>query len=135
MSANDGRLEAHELLGMRISAPLVFLSGCETGIGGAWSTRFDTGEDYAALAQTLLYAGARNVVATLWRIDDDGAAEFARYFYEALRGAGYPEAIAEAQRLLIRNPKYRSPYYWAAYQVSGGGLATAANVAAGSDKR
>lgn len=135
MAANNGRLEAHELLGLRIAAPLVFLSGCETAIGGAWSTRFDTGEDYAALAQTLLYAGARNVVATLWRIDDVGGAEFARHFYEALRAKGYAEAIAEAQRKLIQNPKYRSPYYWAAYQVSGGGQGNAANSAATSDKQ
>jgi CHAT domain-containing protein len=135
VAANNGRLEAHELLGMRISSPLVFLSGCETAIGGAWSTRFDSGEDYAALAQTLLYAGARNVVATLWRIDDDGAAEFATAFYEALRGDGFAEALAEAQRSFIQNPKYRSPYYWAAYQVSGGGFTSAANTAAVSDKR
>jgi CHAT domain-containing protein len=135
VAADNGRLEAHELLGMRIAAPLVFLSGCETAIGGAWSTRFDTGEDYAALAQTLLYAGARNVVATLWRIDDVGAAEFAAEFYKALRGSGYAEAMAEAQRKLIQNPKYRSPYYWAAYQVSGSGLGIGANVAAASVKR
>jgi CHAT domain-containing protein len=133
--ADNGRLEAHELLGMRISAPLVFLSGCETAMGGAWSTRFDTGEDYAALAQTLLYAGAGNVVATLWRIDDVSAAEFARHFYEALRLMGFAESIAHAQRKLIQNPTYRSPYYWAAYQVSGAGSATAANAAAVSDKQ
>jgi CHAT domain-containing protein len=135
-SSDNGRLEAHELLGLRIDASLVFLSGCETAIGGAWSTRFDAGEDYAALAQTFLYAGARNVVATLWRIDDVGAAEFARHFYEALGGAGYAEAIARAQRRMIADPRYRSPYFWAAFQVSGGGQAPpAANPAAVSDKR
>ena len=134
-SRDDGWLEAHELLGMRIAAPLVFLSGCETAIGGAWATRFDTGEDYSALAQTLLYAGARNVVATLWRIDDDGAAQFAAAFYGALRGDGYAEAIAAAQRKLIQDPRYRSPYYWAAYQVSGGGWTPGANTTAVSDKR
>jgi CHAT domain-containing protein len=121
VSIDNGRLEAHELLGLRIDAALVFLSGCETAIGGSWATRFDSGEDYAAIAQTLLYAGARNVVATLWRIDDDGAAEFAKLFYEALRGGGYAEAIATAQRKLLADPKYRSPYFWAAYQVMGGG--------------
>lgn len=133
-SANNGRLEAHELLGLRIDAPLVFLSGCETAVGGSWSTRYDSGEDYAALAQTFLYAGARNVVATLWRIDDDGAAEFARHFYEGLTESGYPEALAKAQRRMIADSRYRSPYYWAAYQVSGGGQGTPANGASLSDK-
>jgi CHAT domain-containing protein len=85
----------------------------------------------------LLYAGARNVIATLWRIDDVAAAEFAKHFYEAARGAGYAEAIAEAQRKLMDDSRYRSPYFWAAYQVSGSGLAepTGARGEAVSDKR
>jgi hypothetical protein len=69
---DDGRFELHELLGMAVSSPLVFLSGCETGLGPAGSTSFARGEDYATLAQAVLYAGARNVVATLWRVEDDG---------------------------------------------------------------
>jgi CHAT domain-containing protein len=132
----DSRLEVHELLGMRIHSPLVFLSGCETALGGAWSTRFDTGEDYTTLAQTLLYAGAGNVVATLWRIDDTGAADFASRFYASLRDGAAPEALANAQRAMLADPRYRSPYYWAAYQTSGSGLPlNRANSQPLSDKR
>ena len=40
---DDGRLEVHELLGLRITAPFVFLSGCETGVGASWSTQFAQG--------------------------------------------------------------------------------------------
>ena len=53
---DDGRLEVHELLRLRIRSPLVFLSGCETGVGAAWSNQFARGEDYATLAQAFLYA-------------------------------------------------------------------------------
>src|SRR4051794_4635784 len=66
---NNGRLEVHELLDLHFRSPLVFLSGCETGLGAAWSTQFEAGQDYTTIAQALLFAGARNVVATLWRID------------------------------------------------------------------
>jgi CHAT domain-containing protein len=121
-AANNGRLEVHELLGAQLHAFLVFLSGCETALGTAWSTQFDTGEDYATLGQAFLLAGVPNVVATLWRIDDVGAAEFARRFYEVAGDREYPEAIAEAQRRLMADARYRSPYYWAAYQVSGSGV-------------
>jgi CHAT domain-containing protein len=132
---DDGRLELHELLGLRLNATLVFLSGCETAVGGAWSTRFDTGEDYATIGQTFLFAGAQNVVATLWRIDDVGAAEFAKRFYEA-RSGDYVAAIATAQRQMINDARYGSPYYWAAYQVSGSGLVRGgAKPGAVSDKR
>jgi CHAT domain-containing protein/tetratricopeptide (TPR) repeat protein len=120
-SEDDGRLEVHELLGLRINAPLVFLSGCETGVGAAWSTQFARGEDYATLAQAFLYAGSRTVMATLWRIEDEGAAAFAGRFYAHLALGAPAEALAAAQRELLKSSRYGSPYYWAAYQVSGSG--------------
>ena len=98
VSDDNGRLEVHELLDLRFQSPLVFLSGCETGLGASWSTQFEKGQDYTTIAQALLFAGARNVVATLWRIDDDGAAEFASRFYSARQTLGAPEALARAQR-------------------------------------
>ena len=117
--ADDGRLEVHELLGIRIRSTLVFLSGCETGVGAAWSTSFRQGEDYTTLAQAFLYAGARTVVASLWRIEDDAAAEFAGHFYEALRQSDAAEALAIAQRTMIRLERFATPYDWAAYQITG----------------
>ena len=86
--ADDGRLEVHELLAMRIHAPLVFLSGCETGVASSWSTEFSSGEDYSTLAQGFMYAGAQSVIATLWRIEDEGAAALAERFYANLKGDG-----------------------------------------------
>ncbi|HEX9165473.1 MAG TPA: CHAT domain-containing protein [Gemmatimonadales bacterium] len=118
---DDGRLEVHELLGFRVTADLVYLSGCETARGSAWLTEFERGEDYVTLGQAFLYAGAGNVVATLWRVDDPGAAAFARKFYEALKKSDPVEALATAQRGMLREPEHRAPYYWAAYQVSGAG--------------
>lgn len=120
-ASDDGRLEVHELLTLRSATPLVFLSGCETGLGSGWSTGFDARDDYATLAQAFLYSGVETVVATLWRIEDDGAAEFARHFYHHLRSVAPPEAVAAAQRDLRRSGPYAHPYYWAGYTVSGGG--------------
>jgi CHAT domain-containing protein/tetratricopeptide (TPR) repeat protein len=118
---NDGRLELHELLGFRVNSALVFLSGCETGVGRAWSTDYARGEDYATLGQAFLFSGARAVIATLWRIDDRGAAEFASRFYRHLRNKAPPEALATAQREMRHARPFEAPYYWAAYQVSGSG--------------
>jgi CHAT domain-containing protein len=118
---DDGRMEAHEVLTMTVRSRLVFLSGCETALGPSWSTSFERTEDYVTLAQAFLFAGARNVVATLWRIEDRSAAALAGSFYRSLRGSSPAEALAEAQRTLIRTGAYRRPYYWAAYVVSGSG--------------
>lgn len=119
--ANDGRLEVHEILDLPVRSQLVFLSGCETGTGAAWSTSFAPGDDYATLAEAFLYAGARNVVATLWRIDDRGAAEFASAFYRGLESRGPVNALAAAQRAMLASREFASPYYWAAYVISGDG--------------
>jgi CHAT domain-containing protein len=122
MPDDDGRLETHEVLGMSVRTPLVFLSGCETALGPAWGTTFERSDDYVTLAQAFLFAGAQNVVATLWRIDDRSAAALAGRFSRALTTTSPAEALATAQRELIRGATYRDPYYWAAYVVSGSGL-------------
>jgi CHAT domain-containing protein len=128
-ATDDGRLEVHEVLGLVIRSPLVFLSGCETGLGAAWSTSFNRAEDYATLAQAFLYAGARNVVATLWRVADESSAEFAEYFYAHLGSSAAPEALAAAQRRMLSDARRGAPYHWASYQVSGDGSAMTADAA------
>ena len=120
-SSNDGRLSVHEIIAMRTASPLVFLSGCETALGTAWSTDFAKGEDYATLSQALLYSGAGGVIATLWRINDASAAVFARHFYRSLRTLPPEEALAAAQQNMLIDARYRAPYFWAAYQLAGSG--------------
>jgi CHAT domain-containing protein len=121
-SADNGRLEVHELLPLFVASPLVFLSGCETGVGEAWSSRYARAADHATLEQAFLYAGAGTVVATRWRIEDQSAAALADGFYAHLAGGDAAEALAAAQRDLIRTGRYGAPHYWAAYAVSGAGV-------------
>jgi len=116
---DDGRLEVHEVLGLEIQSPLVFLSGCETGLGPGASRRYSPGEDYATLAAAFLAAGARQVVATLWAIPDTGAAVFASRFYRELERTGTAEALASAQRALLGEQRFSHPYYWAGYRLAG----------------
>lgn len=118
----DGRLEVHEILRAKVDASLVFLSGCETALGPGWSTSFGRGEEYATLAQAILHAGAENVLATLWRIDDPSAAVFARHFYSELGGGAPPvQALAVAQRAMLRESEFQRPFHWAAYRLMGTG--------------
>lgn len=118
-SADDGRLEVHEVLGLGIRNPLVFLSGCETGLGPGGSLRHAPGEDYATLAAAFLAAGASQVVSTLWAIPDTGAAVFTAGFYAELDRGAPAEALAAAQRALLAGGRFRHPYYWAGYRLAG----------------
>lgn len=118
-TGDDGRLEVHEILGLRTSSPLVFLSGCETGLSAAGQDPFSRGTDEGSLSQALLVAGAARVVATLWRVADAGAAELAERFYRRLRTGITPdEALAGAQREMI---PARVGFTWAAYGISAAG--------------
>ena len=119
--AADGRLEVHEILGLRVRSPLVFLSACETGLGTAGSTGFAQGEDFATLARAFLYAGAQNVIATLWRVDDQGAATFSAEYYRRLAAEGPVGALVGAQRTMLADPRFGTPYYWAGYTLAGDG--------------
>ena len=115
----DGRLEVHEILGLSTTSPLVFLSGCETGLGAAGADPFAQDADEGSLSQALLVAGVEQVVATLWRVSDAGAAELAERFYGRLQSGATPEeALALAQRGMI---PARAGYTWAAYTISGAG--------------
>src|SRR4029077_11054881 len=83
--ASDGKLEVHEILALTTRSPLVFLSGCETGLVSGAEGQIIQGSDESSLAQAFLIAGAQNVVATLWRVDDASAVRVAGSFYRHLR--------------------------------------------------
>jgi CHAT domain-containing protein len=115
----DGRLEAHEVLTMRVDAPLVYLSGCETGVGPTSFAASSGGAEYLSLAQVFLYAGAGGVVATSWSIPDRGSVPVVEAFYRHFRVGGPLAALAQAQRDVLRDPAHRHPYYWAGHVYSG----------------
>jgi hypothetical protein len=94
---------------------------CETGIDWKWSLDPVRGSGEPTLAQAFLAAGASYVIATLWRIDDVGASMLAEGFYARLSRVAVAEALAAAQRDLLHDPRYASPYYWAGFTLSGGG--------------
>jgi CHAT domain-containing protein len=118
---DDGRLELHEVLGLSVRSPLVFLSGCETGTASEWTDDPVKGTAELTLAQAFLSAGAANVILTLWRIDDAGAGEFAKTFYAALSRLGIDDALSETQRRMATDARYSNPYYWAGYVLTGPG--------------
>lgn len=119
MGGGDGRLEVHEILGLAVRSPFVFFSGCETGASREWTRDALLGAGEMGLAQATLAAGAQDVVSTLWRIDDAGAAVFADLFYGSFGRADATHALAQAQRAMLADSRYGSPYYWAGYTLSG----------------
>jgi CHAT domain-containing protein/tetratricopeptide (TPR) repeat protein len=113
--AEDAYLRASGVAGMRLSARLAVLSGCESA--GATTL---AGEGALGLASAFLCSGTSSVVATLWPVEDRVAALFVAEFYSALyRGRSVAGAVAEAQRVLRARPDTANPRAWAAFIASG----------------
>jgi CHAT domain-containing protein/Tfp pilus assembly protein PilF len=100
---DDGILTAEALAGLQLSRlDLVVLSACETGLGDVAG-----GEGAFGLQRAFHIAGARNVVASLWRVDDEATAALMALFYRKLwqEGKLAPQALKEAQLALYRHPE------------------------------
>jgi CHAT domain-containing protein len=79
------------------------------------------GEGLVGIVRGFMYAGARRVVASLWKVDDDATGEMMKRFYRGMLAEGRSPAAAlrEAQVGLWRQDRWRPPYYWAAFLLQG----------------
>lgn len=117
---NDGRLELHEIITMKLHARLVTLSACETALGEGYFTQTPAGDEFVGMTRAFLSAGGDNVLASLWAVNDESTRVLMVRFYRHLLESGPAEALAQAQRELRQSePRYRDPYYWAAFVMVG----------------
>jgi CHAT domain-containing protein/Tfp pilus assembly protein PilF len=137
---DDGILTALEVTELDLSAvELAVLSACETGLGQTAG-----GEGVLGLQRAFQVAGAKSVIASLWRVDDDATRALMDRFYEYLwqKKLSKLEALRQAQLALLRQGRKRGPgelvpldptakaqakpleartppLYWAAFVLSG----------------
>lgn len=115
----DQTIEVPELYALHMSPQLIVLSACETGIG-----RVQKGEGAMSLSRGFQYAGSRNILFTLWQVNDQTTAHWMQLFYENLSQNGnafqsqYEAKIAYLSDASIPNAK-KSPYYWSAFTYFG----------------
>jgi CHAT domain-containing protein len=110
----DGHLTALDCFDLELDCALVTLSACESGRGVV-----DAGDEQIGLPRAFLYAGARAVVHSLWRIDDRVTQTLMQHFYSELRaGQGRGAALRSAQ-LACLDSDNRHPFFWAALVLTG----------------
>ncbi|HSY49757.1 MAG TPA: CHAT domain-containing tetratricopeptide repeat protein [Thermoanaerobaculia bacterium] len=118
--ARDGdsyKLYARDIIKHPLSARLVTISSCH-GAG----TRAYTGEGLVGLAWAFLHAGARQVIAALWDVNDNATPKMMDDLYAGI-GAGHdpPTALRDAKLKLIRGGTvFRQPRYWAPFVLYSG---------------
>jgi CHAT domain-containing protein len=92
---------------------LLTLSACQTALGNERAA--------LGLAGVAVKAGVKSVVATLWYVDDEATSIAIREFYRQLMKPGMSKAMAlqRTQRMLIANPRFWQPLYWAPFLLIG----------------
>lgn len=112
----NGFLQLHDIYKLDLSANLIVLSACRTGLG-----KDIRGEGLVGLTQGFFHSGANSMVSTLWTVDDRASAELMKHFYSGMLKQGLTPATAlrEAKLKLWQERRWQSPYYWAGFVLQG----------------
>jgi CHAT domain-containing protein len=117
----DGLLTAEEVSALRLDATeLVVLSGCDTARGAE-----QAGEGLLGLRRAFQAAGARQVVSSLWPVDDAATQQWMLGFYQARlqRGAAVAQAVRQASAAELRRRRAAAasthPFHWGGFVASG----------------
>ncbi len=117
-SVNDGNIYSGDIYNLKVQAELVCLSACETGLG-----RIEKGEGIVGLSRALLYAGAQNLLVSLWQVADQSTSQLMIEFYRQHlffdHLSDFNLALREAKKTLIRSENYNEPYFWAPFILVG----------------
>ena len=109
----DGWLTARDAYTLDLSAGLVTLSACETGVSAV-----APGDELIGLVRGFFYAGAPSLLLSLWTVDDEATAELMADFYKHLIAGARPAAALRAAQL--RQMRARPhPFFWSPFVLTG----------------
>ena len=114
----DAELRSSELASKQIAnAKLVVLSACETAI-----EKVNKSEGSIGAARTFLALGSPAVVASGWEVDSRSTADLMITFHKnrTQKNLSSIAALRDAQLEMLQNQEFSSPYYWAAFSITGG---------------
>jgi CHAT domain-containing protein/Tfp pilus assembly protein PilF len=113
--SDDGLLYAGEAYNLQLDAELLVLSSCESGVG-----KMARGEGVLAFTRGFQYAGARNIIYSLWKVLDKQTKELMQEFYGGvLNGKRVSQALREAKLKMVRNHATAFPLLWAGFVLLG----------------
>ncbi|HAZ44298.1 MAG TPA: hypothetical protein DDW76_09975 [Cyanobacteria bacterium UBA11369] len=115
-NSTDGFLRLSDIYNLNLPAELVVLSACQTGIG-----KDVRGDGLIGLTRGFMYAGAKRVVVSLWRVSDVATSQLMQKYYQQMlqKGLNPVQALRAAQLEMLQNEQWKAPYYWAAFIVQG----------------
>ena len=115
----DQEILYSELYNLNINPDLVVLSACQTGIGKLYKA-----EGAMSVARGFQFAGAQNLLFSLWKVNDFTTSVFMSDFYKNIKNdQTYLEANTNAKLDFLNNKSIpnekKSPYYWSSFVYYG----------------
>lgn len=110
---SDGYLNLYDLYRLRLSAKLVTLSGCATGMNFV-----APGDELVGLQRGLFYAGAASLLLSLWDVHDQATAELMQEFYQQYIQTGDMATSLQRATHCVRE-QHPHPYFWASFVLIG----------------
>lgn len=106
----DGLLTMSEIMGMKMSADTALLTACQTGVGENVN-----GEGVMGLGRAFQYAGAKNVIMSLWPIAEDATVFLSASFLKNVKSGKSPGEALKLAKGDIRNKGFEHPFFWSAF--------------------
>lgn len=110
----DNILYASEIYNLTLNADLVALSACQTGLGTV-----SEGEGLIGLSRGFMYAGAKNLLVSLWPVSDEGTSTLMVDFFGNQNKTGHTASLHRSKLNLIKDAELASPFYWAPFILIG----------------
>lgn len=115
-SVSEGIMEMSETYNLTLNAELVVLSSCETAVGEVIN-----GEGVLTMTRGFYYSGARNILCTLWKVNDELTKDFMIRFYKEVLDNDMPisKALRNTKIKFLESSSTAFPKHWSGFTLIG----------------